>query len=324
MQAQGVVSARPIFFQASAVSPPSPGESGRQADHEDLNSLSLAAGGLQADSPIVVEKDEYPEFTRELVRVQWRKADPIDLYVIKPKGVDRAPVILYLYSYPSETERFLNRGYCHRVTQGGFAAIGFVSALTGHRYHGRPMRKWFVSELHEALVSSVHDVQMTLSYLPTRGDLDLNRVGMFGAGSGATVAILAALVDRRIKALDLLDPWGDWPDWMAGSSLIPEVERRDYLTPEFLGRVSELDPVRRLPQLRSRDIDIRLEHVMDDSTTPPICKRRIESAAPHSVEIIHYDNTRALFSASSDGRVFQWIKKQLQPGPQALYRQNEP
>jgi hypothetical protein len=182
------------------------------------------------------------------------------------------------------------------------------------------MRKWFVSELQEALVSSVHDVQMILSYLSTRGDLDLNRVGMFGAGSGATIAILAAVADPRIKALDLLDPWGDWPDWMAGSSLIPDVERPDYLKPEFLQRVSALDPVRRLPQLNSRDI--RLQHVMDDSATPAICKRRIESAAPPSAQIIHYENTRALFSAASGGRLFQWIKKQLQPGPQAMYRRS--
>ena len=317
---------KPSASQAPAVSAPSPGkvsESARQGDPEDLNSLSLAPSGLQTERPIVVEKDEYPEFTRELLRVQWRKADPIDLYVIKPKGADRStPVVLYLYSYPSETKRFLDRGYCQRVTQDGFAAIGFVSALTGHRYHDRPMRKWFVSELQEALVSSVHDVQMILSYLSTRGDLDLNRVGMFGAGSGATVAILAAVADRRIKALDLLDPWGDWPDWMAGSSLIPDVERPDYLKPEFLQRVSALDPVRRLPQLTSRDI--RLQHVMDDSVTPAICKRRIESAVPPSAQIIHYDNTRALFSAASGGRLFQWIKKQLQPGPQATYRRSKP
>ena len=327
MQAQSVPSRpiplppapKPSASQIPAVSTPSPGKvrAPDQADHEDLNSLSIAPSRLQAETPIAVEKDDYPEFKRELLRVQWRNADPIDLYVIKPKGVDRPPpVVLYLYSYPSETERFRDRGYCQRVTQDGFAAIGFVSALTGHRYHGRPMRKWFVSELQEALVSSVHDVQMVLSYLSSRGDLDLSRVGMFGAGSGATIAILTAVADPRIKALDLLDPWGDWPDWMAGSSLIPEVERPDYLKPEFLQRVSGLDPVRHLPQLSSRDI--RLQHVMDDSATPPICKQRIESAAPPSVQIIHYDTTRALFSASSGGRLFQWIKKQLQSSPQAI------
>jgi hypothetical protein len=54
---------------------------------------------------------------------------------------------------------------CARVTRDGFAAIGFVSAFTGHRYQNRPMKQWFVSELPEALGSSVHDVQMILSPL---------------------------------------------------------------------------------------------------------------------------------------------------------------
>src|ERR1700734_1539970 len=134
--------------------------------------------------------------------------DPIDLYIIRPKGIAKAPLILYLYSYPSETDRFRNNEYCARLTKDGFAAIGFVSALTGQRYANRPMKEWFVSELQESLGSSVHDVQMILNYLSTRDDLDMSRVGMFGVGSGGTIAILAAAVDPRIKAIDVIDPWG--------------------------------------------------------------------------------------------------------------------
>src|ERR1022692_4628664 len=76
---------------------------------------------------------------------------------------------------------------------------GFVSALTGQRYHDRPMKEWFVSELPEALGSSVHDVQMILNYLADRNDLDMTRVGMYGQGSGGTIAILAASADPRLK-----------------------------------------------------------------------------------------------------------------------------
>jgi hypothetical protein len=218
------------------------------------------------------------------------------LYVIRPRSPNKPAakpaVILYLYSYPSETKRFQDNGYCQRVTQDGFAAVGFVSALTGHRYHDRPMREWFVSELPEALVTSVHDVQMILNYLAARGDLDTSKVGMFGQGSGATIAILAATVEPRVKALDLLDPWGDWSEWMAKSSLIPEAERADYLKPEFLKRVAPFDPVQSLPQLKSRRI--RLQEVDDDPITPEACRQRIEAAAPRSAKIVRYGNTRAL------------------------------
>lgn len=132
---------------------------------EDLDSLSLDGSDMKPEKPLVGEKDELPEFTRELIQVHWRDADPIDLYVIRPHGVEKPPVILYLYSYPSEGDQFKDDGFCRRATQGGFAAVGFVSALTGQRHHSRPMKQWFVSELQESLVTSVHDVLMILNYL---------------------------------------------------------------------------------------------------------------------------------------------------------------
>lgn len=35
-------------------------------------------------------------YTHEIQRVMWREGDPIDLYIIKPVGVRKPPVILYL------------------------------------------------------------------------------------------------------------------------------------------------------------------------------------------------------------------------------------
>jgi hypothetical protein len=75
---------------------------------------------------------------------------------------------------------------------------------------------------------------------------------MFGQGSGGTIAILSASVDPRIKALDVLDPWGDWPDWLAKSPQVPDAERAAYLKPEFLAKVAPLDPVVWLPKLTDR------------------------------------------------------------------------
>ncbi len=60
----------------------------------------------------------------------------------------------------------------------------------------------------EALGKSTHDVQMVLDYLAGRGDFDMSNVKVFGVGAGGTIAVLAASADSRIKAIDLLDPWG--------------------------------------------------------------------------------------------------------------------
>jgi hypothetical protein len=278
---------------------------------EDWSSLSLAGSQLQAQPPFRGERDQTADFTREIWQVQWRNFDPIDLYVILPAHATKPPVILYLYSFPSDTHRFLDNAYCQRLTQNGFAAVGFVSALTGHRYHSpRPPKEWFVSELQESLGSSVHDVQMILNYLATRGDLDMTHVGMFGVGSGASIAILAAAADSRISTLDLLDPWGDWPDWLAKSSLISDDERADFVKPEFLQKVAGLDPVQWLPKLKTQAV--RLQELATDPVTPAICRQKLVAAAPPSAQLVRYDGVPALYKASSSGQLFQWIKEQLQ------------
>jgi hypothetical protein len=309
----------PIGWSRQTISGEPPGQNANQAagngvaisgtTKEDRSSLSTNSSNLRASPPLLGEKDNYPDFTRELLQVQWRPEDPIDLYVILPKGVKNPPVILYLYSYPSDTDTFLDQGFCNLVTKNGIAAVGFVSALTGHRYHDRPMREWFISELQESLATSVHDVQMILDYLATRGDLDMENVGMFGEGSGATIAILTATVEPRLKVLDLFDPWGDWPDWMAKSSLIPKEERADYLRPEFLKRVQPLDPMERLPQLQSPVM--RLQEPLYEKVTPASARKSIENAMPPKAQIVRYKNAKALEDAASKGGFFDWIKEQV-------------
>jgi len=291
------------------------------ATPEDWSSLTLAGSQLQAQPPLLGQRDQTSDFVRELWQVQWRNFDPIDLYVIRPLHATKPPVILYLYSYPTQTSRFRDDAYCRRLTEDGFAAVGFVSALTGHRYHSpRPLRESFLSELQESLGSSAHDVQMILNYLASRGDLDMTRVGMFGVGSGASIAILAAAADPRIKTLDLLDPWGDWPDWLAKSGLVPDDKRAEYLKPEFLKKVAGLDPVQWLPGLKTQSI--RLQEVATDPVTPAICQQKLEAAAPPSAQQVRYDGAAGLYKVSSAGQLFQWIKQQMRPEqqPQAAAR----
>ena len=57
---------------------------------ENLHSLAISDSNMHAATPIVGDKAEYPEFTRELLQVQWRPGDPIDLYIIKPRNVVEA------------------------------------------------------------------------------------------------------------------------------------------------------------------------------------------------------------------------------------------
>ncbi len=229
---------------------------------------------------------------------------------MKPKGVKKPPVILYLYGYPTNTDIFKNDAYEELVTRDGCAAVGFVSALTGHRYHDRPLKEWFLSELQESLATSAHDVQMVLNYLATRDDLDMNRVGMFAQGSGASIAILASAVDPRIKVLEALDPWGDWPTWMATSPFVPENERAEYVKPEFLKKVATLEPLEWLPKIQAKKF--RLEHELFDANTPSTVKEKLRAAVPAGASVMVYKNMEEFKAAFGDGKNLQWIQHELQ------------
>jgi hypothetical protein len=281
---------------------------------EDWATPSLDTSHLMPVKTLTAYPSDFPGYTLELNQAQWRFADPIDLYVVMPKGVKKPPVILYLYSYPTETDTFKSEAWQRAVTKDGFAAVGFVTALTGQRYHDRPLRQWFVSELQESLAVSAHDVQMVLNYLSSRGDIDMNRVGIFAEGSGASVAILASAVDPRIKVLDAVAPWGDWPTWMTKSPFVPQEERADYIKPEFLKKVASLDPVEWMPKIQAKDF--RLQDATFDPTTPKTSKEKLQAAVPPGATVVVYKTPDELNAARNHNKMMEWMRSELRALPQ--------
>jgi len=277
---------------------------------EDWSSLQIGKSELVPVKPLVAQTEENEKFTRQLVQVKWRPGDPLDLWVVLPKGVKQAPVVLYLYNFTEDTDRFMDNGWCERATNRGVAAVGFVSALSGHRFHDRPLKQWFVSELQESLGSTVHDVKFILDYMNMRGDVDMNRVGMFGEGSGGTIAILAAAAEPRIKAVDALEPWGDWPTFLAKSSVVDiDPNHTNFAKPEFLKKVEPLDPVKWLPEVKAQ---LRIQQVRDNAVTPMECKERIKAAAPKQAEVVRFAAPGDLAKREGGGSLFGWIKDRLQ------------
>jgi len=277
---------------------------------EDWSDLQIGVSKLEPMPPIIGEVAQLDKFTRVTVRVQWRPGDPIDLWILLPKGVKKPPVVLYLYGPGTNNEaRFRDPRWSDRVTQGGVAAVGFEMALTGGRFRDRPMRQTMLTELQEAIGSTVHDVKFILDYLDKSGQFDMNRVGMFGDAVGGTVAILAAAADPRIKAVDTLEPWGDWPDFLATSPVIDDAARANFVTPEFLKKVAPLDPVKWLPQLK---IPVRIQQIKETQIVPIKCKEAITAAAPKQVEVMRFVAVTDITRRESGGRLFDWVKDKLQ------------
>lgn len=288
---------------------PATGKPWYESIQEDWSSLQLGTSKLNPQPPLVGEVADEETFTRTLVRLQWRPGDPVDLWIVLPKGAQKPPVVLYLYNYIENPERFHNNGWCKRVTSGGVAAVGFLSALSTDRFRDRPMKQWFISELQESLGSTVHDVKFILDYLESRGDLDIKRVGMFGDESGGAIALLAAAADPRIKAVDALEPWGDWPDFLTQSPIVSaDPKREEYGKPEFLKKVAPLDPVLWLPKLT---IPIRVQQVQRNLTVPIESKDAIKAALPKQAELFRFEGLDEIARREGGGGLFQWIKDKV-------------
>ncbi len=283
---------------------------------EDWSTPSLKTSHML---PVTVEgpavDSTHEGYVVELRRLTWRPGDPIEVYVIKPTSVTRPPVILNLWGYPNDLNPYKLEGVQKEFIKGGFAVVGFASALTGQRYHDMPMAQWFLSQLPESLAATAHDVQLMIDYLEKRGDLDTRRIGMFGNGSGGTIGILASAVDPRIKVLDVLDPWADWPMWMSTSPFPPADERPNYVKPEFLKSVSPLEPLAWLPNIQANKF--RFQDDLINPETPIAVKDKIRKGAPAGTALVQYKSKEELMAAFQYGCNLDWLKQQLSVLPRA-------
>jgi hypothetical protein len=286
--------------------------------HEDFSSLTLLSSAFFPSRPVLGQTDDYPQnsFIRERWLLFWRPSDPIDLYICKPRGVSKPPVILYLYGYPTDTERFKSDSWCSTTTAGGFAAIGFLSANTGARLDYHPHGTTFFSDLQQSLGASVHDVQLVLNYLATRNDLDMSRIGIFGEGTGGSVAILASVADPRIKALDVMTPWGDWPEFFATSPAVSKEKRAKFTSQEYLSTVANLDPLKWLPEVQAKNL--RMQDVRGGGPMTPGLLDAVEAAAPERATINQFGDSAAFMSHNPSGALPAWLQEQLRPGSNPL------
>lgn len=280
---------------------------------EDFTVLPVQKNKLNFDTAILGEKDDDPSkpYIRERWHLSWRPGDLIEVYVIKPRGVVNPPVVLYLYSYPQDTDRFKQDYWCGVTTGDGLAAVGFVSAVTGQRLEYRSLKDDFFNRMPESIGATVHDVQMILNFLETQNEFDMSRVGMFGQGSGGAIAILASTVDPRIKALDVLTPWGDWPTFLSKSTMVPKDDRTIVNTPEFLKSVSGLDPMDWFPKVQARTV--RIQNIRRDGHMPDEAQEKMESVAPAIAEIDQFGDGAAFVPAAENGKLLEWIRQQLKP-----------
>ena len=108
-----------------------------------------------------------------------------------------------------------------------------------------------------------------------------------------------------------MDPWGDWPHWMAESTRIPNEERPAFTESDFLDKIAPLDPVLWLPKLKTRAVRVQILNF--DTITPKASKGAIAKVLPPAATLTRYENANQVHDALMMGKEFDWIKAQITP-----------
>jgi len=125
---------------------------------------------------------------------------------------------------------------------------------------------------------------------------------------------LASAADPRINVLDVLDPWGGWPAWIATSPFVPQAERSDYVKPDFLKKAAALETVEWLPKIQAKKF--RLQQLLFETDTPKSVKEKLRAAVPAGTPVVLYktlDEFKAAFPYSTN---LGWMEHELRSLPE--------
>jgi hypothetical protein len=130
--------------------------------------------------------------------------------------------------------------------------------------------------------------------------------------SGAS-AILASAADPRIKVLDAVNPWGDWPTWMSTSPFAPEDERTNYVKPEYLKKIALLEPIDWLPKMQAKQF--RLQDTLFETNTPKTAKEKLRAAVPARARVVIYKTPQDFNAAINHDQEMDWIHAEFRALP---------
>jgi uncharacterized protein len=113
---------------------------------------------------------------------------PLSCWLIPPWEISRGTVILL---HGVSESKIAGLPMAHLLHHHGFTVV-----LYDARRHGDSGGRYCTYGFYEK-----HDPGMIISYLETRSDLQLGKIGLFGASMGAAVALQAAAIEPRIAAV---------------------------------------------------------------------------------------------------------------------------
>lgn len=178
--------------------------------------------------PAILEKTEFPDYSRETVSFHSRENMKVFSYFLLPRrprlplpvliclpghgrGVDDIVGIESDGSTRQEVSGYM-QDFALQAVRKGFAVLAMEQIGFGHRREDKAREKGNKASSCNPLSGSllllgetmagwrVYDVMRAVDYLETRSEVDKTRIGVMGISGGGTISLFSAAVETRIKA----------------------------------------------------------------------------------------------------------------------------
>lgn len=162
-----------------------------------------------------------------------------------------------------------------------FFSLGYNVFLYDSRHHGESEGRYCTYGYYEK-----HDVRAVIDYLESRKDLAVGPIGVFGTSMGAAIAIQAAVIDPRIKAVVAEASFTSLRD------IIVDYQRRILKLPWHFLRNAAMARTQRIAKFKGRDVS-----PLDD-----VARLRTPILFIHGTEdtFIRHEYSERLYQAAND------------------------
>ena len=157
----------------------------------------------------VIEEEEFEAYTREKLVFTGVQNSRVPAYLAVPNnGAESYPVVMLLDGIYGSKVRWFEEGSWPRGAAVTDALIeeGFAVMALDVRYHGERAAENdyripdHSADMRDMIVPSVREHRRAMDYLETRGEIDVERLGLLGLSMGGMMSFMLSSVEPRVTA----------------------------------------------------------------------------------------------------------------------------
>jgi dienelactone hydrolase len=157
--------------------------------------------------------------------------------LIEPKQPGAHPAVIYLHMYPGTNEQFYDEGIA-------LAKKGTVCLLVEGLF---PWREMPTNADHDrkTIIRQIIELRRAVDLLCALKNVDAKRIAFVGMDYGAMHGMVLSAVDTRILFYVIIAGVPTYSQWNG-------VITREGLNPEYIKKISDLDPINYLPRTTAK------------------------------------------------------------------------